>query len=227
MADTNYFTEYKTVDPFSSEYYLDNIVKPIRLPEMEIDNFNPYSRLEAAEQKVNDKKTNESWWKSGVNMSINSNNMANKETQKSTGKDTLSIAYNYFLDKGLTPEQAAGIVGNLGHESRGETDITEKSSSKELVVGSGKGYGLAQWTNRKRQQGLANFAKERGTKTSDLQTQLDYIWHELNTTEKNALTKLKQTNTVETATKSFMDNFERPGVKALDSRIKYAKKYLV
>ena len=130
----------------------------------------------------------------------------------------------FFINKGLTKDQAKGIVGNILHESGGRSDILEGGKRGELTVGSGKGYGLAQWTDKSRQQGLANFAKSRGTKTSDINTQLEYIWHELNTTESKALAELKKTNNVKDATSAIMNYYERPGVKALQSRLELAIK---
>src|SRR5689334_16783965 len=48
------------------------------------------------------------------------------------------IAFDYFKSKGLTDEQAAGIVGNLDHEAPG-LDPEQKQ------IGGGPGRGIAQW----------------------------------------------------------------------------------
>jgi len=58
------------------------------------------------------------------------------------------------------------------------------------------------------------------------QDQLDYLWWELNNTYSRALSALKETTSVEEATKVFMDKFERPhkDYANLPRRIKYALK---
>ena len=45
--------------------------------------------------------------------------------------------------------------------------------------GGGPGYGLAQWTDRKRKQGLFNFAQEAGKPVSDMMTQIQYAIKEI------------------------------------------------
>lgn len=47
----------------------------------------------------------------------------------------------------ITPEDAAAIVGNLGHESQGFTAMQE---FKPVVAGSRGGWGWAQWTGPRR-----------------------------------------------------------------------------
>ena len=53
---------------------------------------------------------------------------------------------------------------------------------------------------------------------------MEYLWEELNTTEKRALNKLRKASTVEEATEIFMNEFERPNKKYanLEKRIRYA-----
>lgn len=124
-------------------------------------------------------------------------------------------AMEFFMNKGLTNYQAAGIVGNLMHESGLDTSIKGDG---------GKALGLAQW-HPDRQKGLKTLAKNKGTKIDDFDTQLEYIWQELNTTEKKALNALLNSKTVEQATDAFV-LFERPGNVQLNSRRKHAKSCL-
>src|SRR5574343_1956221 len=56
-------------------------------------------------------------------------------------------------DYGWAPHIAAGIVGNLWHESVG--------GNTTALGDGGKSFGLAQWNN-KRRTGLANFATQQG-----------------------------------------------------------------
>lgn len=125
-------------------------------------------------------------------------------------------AYEFFINKGLKPHQAAGIVGNLIHESGLKTSIKGDG---------GKAFGIAQW-HPDRQKGLEALAKSLGTSKTDLNTQLEYVWQELNSTEKKALNALLNSKSVEQATSNFCQYYERPGVLALESRIKHAKSTL-
>src|ERR1700677_516699 len=47
-------------------------------------------------------------------------------------------AFDYFVSKGLTDDQAAGIVGNLDQESGMDPSIAQ--------YGGGPGRGIAQWS---------------------------------------------------------------------------------
>ena len=127
-------------------------------------------------------------------------------------------AMNFFLAKGLQPHIAAGIVGNLIHESGLNTSAKGDK---------GSALGLAQW-RLDRRTGLENFAKSRGKNVSDFETQLEWVWQELNSGYKNTLDKLNQSSNVGQATKIFMDNYERPNVKYANfsSRLKHAESLL-
>ena len=196
------FTKYEYTQAPISSYNLPTLNKTPNIPTVIYSSITP--------------KSNSKWYE---NVSVI--NSSETDNTPYTGSNQM---VKFFINKGLTKDQAKGIVGNLLHESGGRSDILEGGKRGELTVGSGKGYGLAQWTDRGRQQGLANFAKSRGTKTSDINTQLEYIWHELNTTESKALAELKKTNNVKDATSAIMNYYERPGVKDLQSRLKHAIK---
>lgn len=107
---------------------------------------------------------------------------------------------NYFINKGLTLNQAKGIYGNLMQESRGKLDAVSTDGHYS--------YGIAQWTGKRKENLFARY----GTSPT-LQNQLDFLWEELNTTEKKAFEALKNTQTVEDATRVFMTKFERPNPK--------------
>lgn len=89
-------------------------------------------------------------------------------------------ALNYFMNKGLTREQSAGIVGNLMVES--------SMNTKALNPYSGA-YGIAQWLGSRK---TALFNKYGNNPTLD--QQLDFIWHELNSSHSRGLRMLKQSN---------------------------------
>lgn len=117
------------------------------------------------------------------------------------------VAYQYFLGKGLTPAQAAGIVGNLQAES----------GLRPEAVNSIGCVGIAQWCGGRRQPGI-----QTGDNARDLQTQLDLIWHELNGPEHRALTLLQATSSPGQAALAFEAGFERSGGAILKKRQDFA-----
>lgn len=163
-----------------------------------------------------------------------------KPTQSQYGtsvKGDKRYAFNFFYDKfynlnkqklddrqasEMARIQSAGVVGNLILESEG---LNTKAKGD-----GGKAIGLAQW-HPDRQVGLKALANSRGVDISDFDTQLEYVWQELNSTEKSALKSLSNVKTVSEATTNFMKNFERPNsdpkINKLSQRIKYAESLLV
>jgi len=121
----------------------------------------------------------------------------------------IKTVMQYLMDKGLSKAQAAGIVGNF---------IQESNLNPTAVGDQGASFGLGQWQGPRRRQ-LMNF--RRGN--TDLTTQLDFLLHELGTTEAKAGQALKATETPEAAAKIFSALYERPGVPMLNRRIKAAK----
>lgn len=124
---------------------------------------------------------------------------------------TSSQIVNFFMNKGLTKNQAKGIYGNIMQESGGKHNIVSRDGHNS--------YGLAQWTGTRK----ARLFSKYGTNPT-VNQQLEYLWDELNSTEKNALNALRNTNTVEDATKVFMQKFERPANWAANfkNRLKHA-----
>lgn len=129
--------------------------------------------------------------------------------------NNIAYAYQYFIGKGLSPEAAAGIVGNL----RAESGVNPESNQ----VG-GPGRGIAQWSEGGRWETLKAWAG--GKNPEDLDTQLGFLWHELNTGYKHVLTELKSTNNVRHATAVFMKEFEIPAdtsAAAVSGRVELAQ----
>ena len=124
---------------------------------------------------------------------------------------TSSQIVNFFMNKGLTKNQAKGIYGNIMQESGGKHNIVSRDGHNT--------YGLAQWTGTRK----ARLFSKYGTNPT-VNQQLEYLWDELNSTEKNALNALRNTTTVEDATKVFMQKFERPANWAANfkNRLKHA-----
>lgn len=117
---------------------------------------------------------------------------------------------NFFTNKGLSVNQARGILGNLMQESRGNSNITNKRSGA---------FGIAQWLGSRKQK-----LKSRYGNNPTLQQQLEFIWEELNTTEGKAMRELTNSRTVSDATRAFANHFERAGKSEMNmnQRINFA-----
>lgn len=160
---------------------------------------------------------------------------------KLTGSDTSEKVFNYFRGKGLTPEQSAGIVGNMMQESGVNPERIQggnaTNTSKNPDDAGSLGWGLIQWTpgskiiNIAEQAGIS-LAEEgqQGRHIYDLDVQLDIVWWHLNDTtptgRKNVLPDFKKTITVAEATEFFEDKVEGAGVPALERRINFANQAL-
>lgn len=123
--------------------------------------------------------------------------------------DNARYAYRYLQDKyKLQPYQAAGIVGNLMQES---TFMTNARNAGDGRDGSDS-IGIGQWN----QDRARNFRAFAGENTGNLDTQLDFVMHELQGSgehgggsEAYAWNKLKSADNVHDAT-SAMISYERP-----------------
>lgn len=109
--------------------------------------------------------------------------------------------FNYFVDKGLAPHQAAAIAGNMAWEGGGKTDLINPGDNYKHSPGSPHSLGIGQWNDRvpalvafARKQGIdipdgnlrsAAYARE-VIKSIPLNTQLDFAWNEMQTSERAA-----------------------------------------
>ena len=130
--------------------------------------------------------------------------------------------YDYFVGKGLTPFQSAGIVGNLDQESGGNPMASQPG---------GPGRGIAQWSVGGRwDTGSSDnenaFAAKQGQSIWSLQAQLDFVWYELTTFSGYGLSQLKATTNVTDATVVFQNKFEGCGTCVETQRVAYAKAVL-
>ena len=122
----------------------------------------------------------------------------------------------YLKSKGLSSNAISGIMGNMAIESGlVPARVQDKANggfitAPEITVDGSTGYGLCQWTYRSRQQGLVDFAKARGTSTSDMATQLDYMLQEINSTPKyqSVIEMMDKASGPAEAAKIFHDVFE-------------------
>lgn len=109
-------------------------------------------------------------------------------------KDLIKHYFDYFINKGLTPNQTAGILGNILRESSGNAGAVNKEE-KEAGL-SGHGEGLIQWSNSRKK----DFKDWAGHPLSEstANEQLEFIWHEL-TERPKCFKLLKESRTVEEA----------------------------
>lgn len=118
-------------------------------------------------------------------------------------------------DLEITPQQAAGIVGQLGYESEGLQAINER---QPVVPGSRGGFGWAQWTGPRRRQ-FESFAADRRLDVADPEANYQFLLHELSETpEGRVLEAIRAAPDAQTAGRIFTDRFLRPGVPAYDRR---------
>jgi hypothetical protein len=128
-------------------------------------------------------------------------------------------AFDYFVAKGLTNFQAAGIVGNLDQES---------GVNPNSVQSGGPGRGIAQWSVGGRWDtdsgdNVLAYASQHGQSATSLQLQLDFIWYELTTFSGYGLSPLRATANVTNATIVFETDFEGCGTCDQSQRIAYAQ----
>lgn len=119
-------------------------------------------------------------------------------------KKTMFVAMQFFINNGFTPEQAAGIIGNLHRESASTMDPS-------IHQRGGPAVGLAQWEGGRAVAEKA-FATSRGKAWDDLETQLSFIVHEMNTTRRGSLGPVQSAKNIHDAAYAFMRYFETPYV---------------
>lgn len=111
------------------------------------------------------------------------------ESFGSSGGNAVEYIWDYFLSRNFSPEQTAGIMGNLRVESCGTFDPQiregcEIMSGPNDTTGVSQGLdgrGIAQWSYEARWQNLLNYA-DRSTPKRDplsLDLQLDFIMFEM------------------------------------------------
>ena len=119
-------------------------------------------------------------------------------------------AMAYFIAQGYTPEQAAGLVGNLQAESGANLNTA-------AVGDSGRAKGIAQF-HPDRQANFARFAGK-SIEKSTLEEQLAFIAHELKTSESAAGTKLKAAKSAREAAAIIDKFYERSSGEARNQRM--------
>lgn len=119
---------------------------------------------------------------------------------------TKNQALSYFVSRGWTVPQAAGIVANL---------VAESALNPSAVGDGGAAYGIAQW-HPDRQAGFEKLFG-RPIRGSSVEDQLVWVDTELRTTERSAGLALEACVTAAAAGACISEKYERPADRAGES----------
>lgn len=123
-----------------------------------------------------------------------------------------------LISRGMPAHLAEGVVLNMDDESGLNFSIEEGAPN----VHGTKGWGLIQWTDTSagvgRRTELFKFAAARGEQIPTADTQLDFLMHELQTSEKNNWAKVQNATSASQAASLFMHNIERPAAQHRPAR---------
>lgn len=154
--------------------------------------------------------------------------------------------WDFFKSKGMTQAGIAGVMGNLYAESSLRPCNLQSSFEKKLgmtdaeytaavdagtytnFVRDGAGYGLAQWTYWSLKQDMLDFHKAKGKSIGDLNTQMEFLVHQLSTEFAAVWKVLTSTTSVREASDAMLLKFERPADQSesvQQKRADYGQKY--
>ncbi|QIG75013.1 putative tail protein [Rhizobium phage RHph_I3_18] len=144
-----------------------------------------------------------------------------------TGKEWSTIGPRLISDLSkdfqLSPEQAAGVVGQLAHESAGFGTLQEVNPT---IPGSRGGYGYAQWTGPRRKDFEA-WTAQNNLDPNSYEGNYGFLRNELmNTPEGAVLEKLRGAPDALAAGRVFTDTFLRPGIPNYGSRDAWTQRAL-
>ena len=142
------------------------------------------------------------------------------DTSGAVGSNNVEKAFNFFISTNLfSPEQSAGICGNLMQESKVNPIEINKTEGSQ---------GIAQWNPSdkagNRLGALKDFSKERNLDFASLETQLQFIVYELETKSYYGMAQLQASSDIVGATRIFSAKYERPNKRyeRLNQRVQYA-----
>jgi hypothetical protein len=132
---------------------------------------------------------------------------AEKQVEKPKGsklqlpslKGSSDETIDFLMDKGLSQAQAAGVAGNLYHESGFNPTVKPGDG--------GTSFGIAQWHNERGTR-MKSWTKQNGYDSNTFSGQMEYLWWELQNTHKLALKELKKTDNPKDAAFAFAKYFE-------------------
>ena len=118
---------------------------------------------------------------------------------------------NLYAESGLKPTNLQSTYEkSLGYTNAEYTAAVDQKLYTNFVNDSA-GYGLAQWTYYSRKQNMLTFHTKKGKSIGDLQTQLEFLVHELiNNYATSVWEVLKNAKSILEASNAVLLKFERP-----------------
>ena len=153
--------------------------------------------------------------KPGIQIRVRGGGSSGKQPSGGGGASgNAKTALDFFIQQGWSPEQAAGLVGNLQAESGQNLDTN-------VFGDGGAGYGIAQWHGPRQR----DFQRVMGRplKGSSLEDQLKFVQWELTHSEKRAGQRLKAAKSADEAAAIIDQYYERSSGIHRTRRIKYAQ----
>lgn len=142
-------------------------------------------------------------------------------------KSNLATIWTFLRKRmGLTTAQAAGVCGNLSHESYFSTDNLQDGSlrndhdtSYKYDSADNKGYGLMQWTDETEKKKLLQTANNMNVKVSDINAQLVHFRNEMTTgIYRNKWPEIKKMSSRIEVCDYFAVSIEKAGKAHIDKR---------
>lgn len=151
-----------------------------------------------------------------------------------SGRDNEQKVFNFFVGKGLTAIQAAGIMGNLfvesGYEPKKQQGGAIVSSKEAEDNPQGSAWGIAQWDPPGKVIRPAVIDGHAYEEIDSLEFQLNMIWLGMSGDPKgyyvvgSTLPAVKAATTTTEAVLAFQEEYERPGIPHTEGRVSEADK---
>jgi hypothetical protein len=152
----------------------------------------------------------------------------NGENVSAQQESVAKTVWDYLGSQGFNETSRAAILGNMWQESRMRPDAMQNGPVSPTSTKGGYAYGLIQWDGGRR----STLLKKLGSNWSDINSQLDFLMEEFNTTEKNCFKRgnvyssvndFKNATDLATATYEFCTCFERAGKPNVSTRTSAAE----
>lgn len=135
------------------------------------------------------------------------------------GTERAKYAYQYLIDHGYTPAQAAGMVGNLQVESGPNLDNLYNPNDKGLPS-----YGIAQWRGSRAEAFRGAYGVYPNEATLD--QQLEFMIRELDTTHASANQAILNSTTPQEAAYAFDRKYEVSDGSTINQRVANANELM-
>jgi len=213
-----------------TDYMLDQLKKRPEPIEQKIQALNKLEQESTPEQAREVQQVKQEIKQSEENkpVLVRPNKTYTKETPQVKDKPVSrkQYIYNRLRKGGITHIGVIGIIANLMAEATPAVDPRYKQQP------TGPGRGIAQWEAGGRFDkdivNLKAFAADRGTDWTDLDTQIEFMLHELNTVPEYMRVKaqINAASSIGEAADIFLKKYEKAGKPNADKRQLYAKQLL-